>query len=131
MSCGLAFKSAAPEHDGEVEAFASTSKSTRFDTGAGAVGSSREGRGRKEEKNTEDTDKGTLHRATSKRRRDKTLPILDAFVKLAGPVHLPQVTPPAVSDTKAYNDYKAQVCACVCACARARAAHLLMRSGRR
>ena len=57
----------------------------------------------------EATDSGALHRSTAMRRRDKTLPLLNEFVARAGPVHLPSVACPPESDTKAHNDYKAQV----------------------
>jgi hypothetical protein len=57
----------------------------------------------------EATDSGALHRSTEMRRRDKTLPLLNEFVARAGPVHLPSVACPPESDTKAHNDYKAQV----------------------
>ncbi len=67
------------------------------------------------------TDSTTLHRSTSIRRRDKTLPLLNEYVAEAGLLHLPGVECPQESDTKAYNDYKAKVCVCVCARARAKA----------
>ena len=38
-----------------------------------------------------------------------TLPMLNNFVELAGPVHLPGVPCPPESDTKAHNDYKSKV----------------------
>jgi hypothetical protein len=63
------------------------------------------------------TDSSALHRSTSMRRRDKTLPLLIEFVARAGPVHLPGVECPPESDTKAHNDYKAKVRASVRACA--------------
>jgi hypothetical protein len=50
------------------------------------------------------------------RRRDKTLPVLNEFVAIAGRVHLPNVECPPESDMKAHNDYKAKVRACVCKC---------------
>jgi hypothetical protein len=59
----------------------------------------------------EATDSGALHRSTAMRRQDKTLPSLNEFVSRAGPVHLPSVACPPESDTKAHNDYKANVCA--------------------
>ena len=58
------------------------------------------------------TDSTALHRSTSMRRRDKTLPLLNAYVAEAGPLHLPGVECPPESDTKAYNDYKAKGCVC-------------------
>jgi hypothetical protein len=64
----------------------------------------------------EATDGGALHRSTSMRRRDKTLPVLNEFVAIAGRVHLPNVECPPESDTKAHNDYKAKVRARVCKC---------------
>jgi hypothetical protein len=71
----------------------------------------------------EATDSGALHRTTcaslTARRRDKTLPLLNEFVARAGPVHLPTVTCPPESDTKAHNDYKAKVRAYARARARA------------
>ena len=66
------------------------------------------------------TDSTALHRSTSMRRRDKTLPLLNEYVAEAGPLHLPGVECPPESDTKAYNDYKAKVSVCVCVCPRAR-----------
>jgi hypothetical protein len=68
----------------------------------------------------EATDSSALHRSTSKRRRDKTLLLLNDFVGRAGPVHLRGVECPPESDRKAHNDYKAKVCVCVCVCTRAR-----------
>ena len=59
----------------------------------------------------EDTDSGALHHSTAMRRRDKTLPLLNEYVVEACPLHLPGVECPPESDTKAYNDYKAKVCA--------------------
>ena len=38
-----------------------------------------------------------------------TLPMLNNFVLLAGPVHLPGVPCPPESDTKEHSDYKAKV----------------------
>ncbi len=69
------------------------------------------------------TDSTALHRSTSMRRRDKTLPLLNAYIAEAGPLHLPGVECPLESDTKAHtNDYcKAKVCACTRARARTRA----------
>ncbi len=78
----------------------------------------------------EATDSGVLHRSTDMRRRDKTLPLLNEFVARASPVHLPSMACPPESDTKAHNDYKAQVRACARARARARQ-RVLTRGGRR
>ena len=74
---------------------------------------------RKAGRGIEATDSGGLHRTTCARRRHITQPLLDEFVAWAGPVHLPSVSCPPESDTKAHNDYKAKVC--VCAFARAHA----------
>ena len=76
---------------------------------------------RKAGRGIEATDSGGLHRTTCARRRHTTQPLLDEFVAWAGPVHLPSLSCPPESDTKAHNDYKAKVCVCVCAFARARA----------
>jgi hypothetical protein len=65
---------------------------------------------RKAGRGIEATDGGGLHRSTSMRRRNSTLPHLNEFVARAGPVHLPGVECPPESDTKAHNDYKAKVC---------------------
>ena len=69
------------------------------------------------------TDSTALHRSTSMRRRDKTLPLLNEYVAEAGPLHLPGVECPPESDTKAYNDYKAKVCVCARARAQRTARH--------
>ena len=49
---------------------------------------------RKAGRSIEATDSGGLHRSTSMRRRNITLPLLNNFVALAGPVHLPKVQCP-------------------------------------
>ena len=73
-------------------------------------------------KSKEATDSGAIHRATCMRRREKTLPVLNTFVAVAGPVHLSRVLCPPESDRKAHNDYKAKVRdVCVYVCVRARA----------
>ncbi len=57
----------------------------------------------------EATDSRALHRSTSMWRRDRTLPLLNAYVAEVGPLHFPGVECPPESDTKAHNDYKAKV----------------------